>query len=68
MRKVAIVTLVETDSSAWIMGNLNGLEPEKADMELIGREVRKSGSALKLLKEMCMLVEIFIPLFSPWYS
>ena len=42
MRKVAITALVETGSGAWILGNLNGIDDEKAGMELIGREVRIS--------------------------
>ena len=42
-----IVALVETGSGAWIMGNLNGIEAEKAGMELIGREVRISTQVVK---------------------
>lgn len=62
MRKVAIVTLVETDSSAWIMENLNGLEPEKADMELISREVRISTQFVK--EDVYACGDIHSPVFT----
>ncbi len=34
-----IVALVETASGAWAMGNLIGMEPDAADMSLIGKSV-----------------------------
>jgi uncharacterized OB-fold protein len=36
-----IITLVGLDEGSWIMGNLVGIDPEKATMErMIGKEVR----------------------------
>ena len=34
-----IVALVETDDGAWVMGNLEGVSPESAGMELMGHRV-----------------------------
>lgn len=34
-----IVAMVETACGAWVMGNLLGVEPDKADMDLIGKKV-----------------------------
>ena len=34
-----IIVLVELDEGPWIMGNLTGIEPTKASMELIGKRV-----------------------------
>ena len=34
-----IIVLVELDEGPWIMGNLAGIEPEKAAMEIIGKRV-----------------------------
>jgi len=42
-----IVALVETGSGAWILGNLNGVEPEKASMELMGHQVSISTQIVK---------------------
>ena len=34
-----ITTLVELDEGSWIMGNLDGVDPNEAGMELIGKRV-----------------------------
>jgi uncharacterized OB-fold protein len=34
------IVLVELDEGPWIMGNLDGIDPTQATMELIGREVK----------------------------
>ncbi len=34
-----VVALVETAAGAWVMGNLDGVDPDDADMTLIGRKV-----------------------------
>ncbi len=35
-----IIAMVELDEGPWIMGNLDGISPEKADMSLIGKRVK----------------------------
>jgi uncharacterized OB-fold protein len=35
-----IVVLIQTDESPWLMGNLEGIEPDQATMTLIGRRVK----------------------------
>jgi uncharacterized OB-fold protein len=35
-----IIIMVELDDGPWIMGNLEGVEPEQASMELIGKAVK----------------------------
>jgi uncharacterized OB-fold protein len=35
-----IIVLVELDEGPWLMGNLEGIDPETASMELIGKKVR----------------------------
>ncbi len=35
-----IVTMVELDEGAWSMGNLEDMNPDEADMSLIGRRVK----------------------------
>lgn len=42
-----IVALAETDEGPWVMGNLMGLDPEKADLELIGKKVSISSQEVK---------------------
>lgn len=39
-----IILLVELDEGPWIMGNLTGVDPATASMELIGKRVAMSGS------------------------
>jgi uncharacterized OB-fold protein len=34
-----IIVMVELDAGAWIMGNLDGIDPKKASMEVIGKRV-----------------------------
>lgn len=36
------IVLVELDDGPWIMGNLAGVDPNKATMELIGKSVKMS--------------------------
>jgi len=35
-----IVVMVELDEGPWVMGNLTGIDPKEASMELIGKRVR----------------------------
>jgi len=35
-----IIVMVELDEGPWIMGNLDGVDPRQASMELIGKKVR----------------------------
>ena len=35
-----IIVLVELDEGPWIMGNLTGVDPNKATMEVIGKRVK----------------------------
>jgi uncharacterized OB-fold protein len=35
-----VIVVVELDEGPWIMGNLDGIEPGKASMELIGKKVK----------------------------
>ena len=35
-----IIVMVELGEGPWVMGNLIGIEPDKASMELIGKRVR----------------------------
>ena len=35
-----IIGLVELDEGPWVMGNILGIEPEKATMDLIGKRVK----------------------------
>ncbi len=35
-----MIVLVELDEGPWIMGNLTGIDPGEANMELIGRRVK----------------------------
>jgi hypothetical protein len=34
------IVMVELEDGPWIMGNLEGIDPKEASMELIGRRVR----------------------------
>lgn len=34
------IVMVELDDGPWIMGNLDGIDPKEASMELIGKKVR----------------------------
>ena len=36
------IVMVELDEGPWIMGNLDGIEPEQATMEIIGKAVTMS--------------------------
>jgi len=35
-----IIVMVELDDGPWIMGNLEGIDPKEASMELVGRKVK----------------------------
>jgi uncharacterized OB-fold protein len=35
-----IIVMVELDDGPWIMGNLEGIDPKQASMELIGKKVK----------------------------
>jgi len=35
-----IIVMVELDEGPWLLGNLAGIEPEKVDMEIIGKRVK----------------------------
>jgi uncharacterized protein len=35
-----IIVMVELDEGPWLMGNLDGIDPKTASMELIGKKVR----------------------------
>ncbi len=41
-----IVAIVELDDGPWVMGNITGLKPEEATMDIMGRKVRMEGSAI----------------------
>ncbi|MBN1690864.1 MAG: Zn-ribbon domain-containing OB-fold protein [Dehalococcoidia bacterium] len=41
-----IVVIVELDDGPWVMGNLAGLKPDEAGMDIMGRKVRLEGSAV----------------------
>lgn len=35
-----VIVMVELEAGPWLMGNLDGIDPKEATMELIGREVK----------------------------
>ena len=35
-----VIVMVELDEGPWLLGNLAGIEPEKVDMEIIGKRVK----------------------------
>jgi uncharacterized OB-fold protein len=39
--------MAEIDEGAWVMGNLVGLNPDDADMSLIGKKVRLGSQVVK---------------------
>jgi uncharacterized OB-fold protein len=41
-----IVIIVELDEGPWVMGNLVGLKPEEAGMDIMGKKVRLESSAV----------------------
>jgi uncharacterized protein len=41
-----LVVMVELDEGPWIMGNLSGLDPAKATLELIGRRIHMQNQPL----------------------
>lgn len=41
-----IVAIVELDEGPWVMGNIAGLKPEEATMDIMDRKVRMEGSAM----------------------
>jgi uncharacterized protein len=42
-----IVAMVETKEKAWIVGNVIGIDPNKADMDIIGKKVEISAQSVK---------------------
>ena len=42
-----VTAMVETDEGAWVMGNLVGINPDDADMSLIGQRVRLGTQTIK---------------------
>ena len=42
-----VTALVETEEGAWVMGNLVGINPDNADMSLIGQRVRLGNRTIK---------------------
>jgi uncharacterized OB-fold protein len=41
-----VIVIVELDEGSWIMGNLDGIDPKEASMDLIGKAVTMSGNRL----------------------
>jgi hypothetical protein len=41
-----IVAIVQLDDGPWVMGNISGLKPEDANMDIIGRKVHMEGPAV----------------------
>jgi len=41
-----IVAIVELDDGPWVMGNISGLKPQDATMDIMGRKVLMEGSAV----------------------
>jgi hypothetical protein len=41
-----IVAIVELDEGPWVMGNIAGLKPQEATMDIMGRKVSMQGSAI----------------------
>ena len=41
-----IVAIVELDEGPWVMGNIIGLKPQDATMDIMGRKVLMEGSAI----------------------
>jgi len=35
-----VIVIAELDEGPWLLGNLGGIEPEKVDMEIIGKRVK----------------------------
>lgn len=57
-----LVVMVELEEGPWLMGNLEGLEPDQASMQLIGKRV-KLGHKL-VAKTQYTAGEGVVPLFS----
>jgi uncharacterized OB-fold protein len=43
-----VVALVELEDGPWVMGNLEGFEPDEAGMDLIGRQVKMGSRAVDM--------------------
>jgi uncharacterized OB-fold protein len=43
-----VVAMVELDDGPWVMGNLEGVDPDQAGMDLIGRKVQMGSRQLDL--------------------
>ena len=57
-----VVVLVELDEGPWLMGNLGGIEPDKATMRLIGKRVTLGHKVVAGMKYTAG--EGVVPLFS----
>ena len=58
-----IVALVETDSGAWIMGNLEGVNPDATGMDLMGQKVKITSRIVK--GDLYAYGDIRTPVFYP---
>ncbi len=47
MKPPYVVTMVELDEGAWTVGNLVGINPDDADMSLIGKRVQMGSQTVK---------------------
>ena len=56
-----IIAMVELDEGPYVMGNLEGLSPDSATMELIGKRVHMGSHLVK--GDTYSLGEVFVPLF-----
>ena len=58
-----VVALVDLDEGAAVMGNLTGVDPNKASIDLIGKKVKMSGNAV-FAGDKYSAGEVARPLFS----
>jgi len=58
-----VVALVETSSGAWIMGNIVGIDPDTAGMDLIGKSVTIGNRVVK--GDAYATTDLYIPTFRP---
>ncbi len=57
-----VVVLVELEEGPWLMGNLDGVEPDQAGMDLIGKQVTLGHRLITQMKYTA--VDGVVPLFS----
>ena len=58
-----IVAMVETDSGAWVMGNLEGVDPDDTGMKLMGQQVKITSRIVK--GDLYAYGDIRVPVFYP---